>query len=470
MTIASVNPATGQTLRTFTPLSEPELDARLQCAADAFVRYRRVALSERLRMLLRAAEILEAEKEKFGRLMVLEMGKTLKAAIEEAAKCAWGCRYYAEQAERFLADELVETSASRSYVSYQPLGPILAIMPWNFPFWQVFRFAAPALAAGNVALLKHASNVPQCGLAIQDIFRRAGFPEGCFQTLLIETDRVRRVIEDPRIVAATLTGSTGAGSHVASAAGKQIKKTVLELGGSDPFIIMPSADLDVAARTAVKARTINNGQSCIAAKRFIVAEPIADEFERRLVRGIESLVVGDPMDSATDVGPLANEAQVKTLADQIARSTSSGARLLTGGYRLDRPGCYFAPGVLTDITEDSPAYREEIFGPIALLFRAKTIDEAIRIANDSEFGLGASAWTQNDRERDRFAAELEAGMVFINTMVASDPRMPFGGVKRSGYGRELSHYGIREFVNVKTVWIGAAPSPESPAPRRSNSE
>src|SRR6476469_4010200 len=404
MTIASVNPATGQTVRTFTPLSEPELDARLQCAADTFRRYRKTPLAERTRLLLRAAEILEAEKDKLGRLMVLEMGKTLKAAVEEAAKCAWGCRYYAEQAERFLADEVVETSATRSFVAYQPIGPILAIMPWNFPFWQVFRFAAPALAAGNVGLLKHASNVPQCGLAIEDIFRRAGFPEACFQTLLIETDRVRRVIEDHRVVAATLTGSTGAGSHVASAAGKQIKKTVLELGGSDPFIVMPSADLETAARTAVKARTINNGQSCIAAKRFIVAEAIADEFARRLVAVIESLVVGDPMDPATEVGPLANEAQVKTLEDQMARSISAGARLLTGGYRLDRPGCYFAPGVLTDIVPGSPAYCEEIFGPVALVFRVQDAEEAVRVANDSDFGLGASAWTQDERERDRFVA------------------------------------------------------------------
>jgi succinate-semialdehyde dehydrogenase/glutarate-semialdehyde dehydrogenase len=453
MTIASINPATGQIIRTFTPLTEPELDARIQCAADAYRRYRRTPLAERIRVLVRAAEILEAEKEKFGRLMVTEMGKTLKAAVEEAAKCAWGCRYYAEHAERLLADEIVETSATRSFVTYQPIGPILAIMPWNFPFWQVFRFAAPALAAGNVGLLKHASNVPQCALAIQEIFRRAGLPEGCFQTLLIETDRVRRVIEDPRVAAATLTGSTGAGSHVASAAGKQIKKTVLELGGSDPFIVMPSADLDTAVRTAVKARTINNGQSCIAAKRFIVAESIADEFERRLVAGMEALVVGDPMDPATDVGPLANEAQVKTLADQVGRSVNGGARLLTGGHPLDRPGYYFAPGVLSGITQDSPAYEEEIFGPIALVFRARDIEEAIRIANDSPFGLGASAWTQNQRERDRFILELEAGMVFINAMVASDPRLPFGGVKRSGYGRELSHYGIREFVNIKTVWI-----------------
>jgi succinate-semialdehyde dehydrogenase/glutarate-semialdehyde dehydrogenase len=459
MTIATINPATGQTLRTFTSLSEPDLDARLQCAADAFRRYRRTPLAERIRMLARAAEILDSDKDKFARLMVTEMGKTLKAATEEAAKCAWGCRYYAENAERFLADEIVETGAGRTLVTYQPLGPVLAIMPWNFPFWQVFRFAAPALAAGNVALLKHASNVPQCALAIQEIFRRAGWPEGCFQTLLIETDRVRRVIEDHRIVAATLTGSTAAGSHVASAAGKQIKPTVLELGGSDPFIVMPSADLDAAVQTAVKARTINNGQSCIAAKRFIVAEEIADEFERRLVAGMEGLVVGDPMDPATEVGPLANEAQVKTLTDQINRSVKAGARLLTGGRRLDRAGCFFAPGVLTDITEDSPAYREEIFGPVALLFRAGDLDEAIRIANDSEFGLGASAWTRNERERDRFVSELEAGMVFINAMVASDPRLPFGGIKQSGYGRELSHYGIREFVNIKTVWIQEGQGP-----------
>jgi succinate-semialdehyde dehydrogenase/glutarate-semialdehyde dehydrogenase len=469
MTIATINPATGQTIRTFAPLTEPELDARIQCAADAFRRYRRTPLAERTRMLLKAAEILESEKEKFGRLMVTEMGKTLKAAVEEAAKCAWGCRYYAENAQRFLAEEVVETNTTRSFVTYEPIGPILAIMPWNFPFWQVFRFAAPALAAGNVGLLKHASNVPQCGLAIQEIFRRAGFPEGCFQTLLIETDRVRRVIEDPRIAAATLTGSTTAGSHVASAAGKQIKKTVLELGGSDPFIVMPSADLEAAARTAVKARTINNGQSCIAAKRFIVAEEIADQFERRLVSGMEGLVVGDPMDPATDIGPLANEAQVKTLADQIARSVAAGARLLTGGYPLDRSGYYFAPGVLTGITQDSPAYNEEVFGPVALLFRVPDVDEAIRLANDSDFGLGASAWTRSQRERDRFIVELEAGMVFINGMVASDPRLPFGGVKRSGYGRELSHYGIREFVNIKTVWIQEE-SVEGPAPRLSDSE
>jgi succinate-semialdehyde dehydrogenase/glutarate-semialdehyde dehydrogenase len=453
MTIASINPATGQTIRTFRPISDQDLDARLQCAADAYDRHRRTPVWERTRMLLRAAEILESEKEEFGRLMVTEMGKTLKAAVEEAAKCAWGCRYYAENAERFLADEKVETGPAQTFIAYQPIGPILAVMPWNFPFWQVFRFAAPALAAGNVGLLKHASNVPQCALAIEDIFRRAGFAEGCFQTLLIETERVRRVIEDPRVAAVTLTGSMGAGSHVASSAGKEIKKSVLELGGSDPFIVMASADFEAAVRTAVRARTINNGQSCIAAKRFIVAESIADEFERRLVAGMKALVVGDPMDPATDVGPLANEAQVKTLTEQVAQSVRAGARLLTGGHALDRPGYYFAPGVLAGVTEDSPAYRDEIFGPVALLFRARDIDEAIDIANDSPFGLGASAWTRDALERSRFIAELEAGMVFINAMVASDPRLPFGGVKQSGYGRELSVYGLREFVNIKTVWI-----------------
>jgi succinate-semialdehyde dehydrogenase / glutarate-semialdehyde dehydrogenase len=453
MTIATINPATGQTVRTFAPLSGPALEGRLQCAADAFQRFKRTRLADRLRLIQRAADILDGEKEQFGRLMVLEMGKTLKAAVEEAAKCAWGCRYYVEHAERFLSDEPVETNATRSFIAYQPIGPVLAIMPWNFPFWQVFRFAAPALAAGNVGLLKHASNVPQCALAIEDIFRRAGFPEGCFQTLLIETERVGQVIEDRRVAAVTLTGSTGAGSHVASAAGKVIKKTVLELGGSDPFIVMPSADLDKAATTAVRARTINNGQSCIAAKRFIVAEPVAAEFERRLVAGMQSLVVGDPMDPATDVGPLANEAQVKALTDQMERSVRAGARLLTGGHMIEGPGYYFAPGVLTDIRDDSPAYRDEIFGPVALLFRARDVDHAIRIANDSPFGLGASAWTGDEQERDRFIAELEAGMVFINGMVASDPRLPFGGVKESGFGRELGVYGLREFVNIKSVWV-----------------
>jgi succinate-semialdehyde dehydrogenase / glutarate-semialdehyde dehydrogenase len=466
MTIATINPATGETLRTFGPLSAEELEARLQCAASAFRRHRRAPFAERRRLMLKAAEILETEKEAFGRLMVTEMGKPLKAAVEEAAKSALGCRYYAEHAERFLADEVVETSASKSWVAYQPIGPILAVMPWNFPFWQVFRFAAPALMAGNVGLLKHASNVPQCGLAIEDIFRRAGFPEGCFQTLLIETDQVRRVIEDPRLAAVTLTGSTGAGSAVASAAGKVIKKSVLELGGSDPFIVMPSADLESAVRTAVKARVINNGQSCIAAKRFIVHEAIADEFERRYVEGFRALKVGDPMDPATDIGPLASENQVLTIGEQVQRSVAAGARLLTGGKRLARPGFWFEPTVLTNVTPDSPAYHDEVFGPVAILFRVPNLDEAVRLANDSPFGLGASAWTNDPTERRRFVEDIEAGMVFINAMVASDPRVPFGGVKQSGYGRELSRHGIHEFVNAKTVWVGEGPAPA----RLANSE
>jgi succinate-semialdehyde dehydrogenase/glutarate-semialdehyde dehydrogenase len=454
MPIATTNPATGETLQTFQPLTAAELETRLECAAQAYRRHRRTTFAERARVMLRAAEILEAEKDRFGRLMVTEMGKPLQAGRDEAAKSALGCRYYAENAERFMADEIVETSARRSLVKYQPIGPVLAVMPWNFPFWQVFRFAAPALMAGNVGLLKHASNVPQCALAIEEIFRRAGFPEGVFQTLLLETAQVRSVIEDPRIAAVTLTGSIGAGASVAAASGKAIKPSVLELGGSDPFIVMPSADFDLAVRTAVKARVINNGQSCIAAKRFIVHEAIADEFERRFVEGMRALQVGDPMDPATDVGPLATEAQVRTIEEQVQRTVAAGARLLTGGSRLDRPGWYYAPTALAGIGRDSPAYRDEVFGPVAMLFRVRGIDEAIRLANDVPFGLGASAWTTDPAERDRFIDELEAGMVFINAMVASDPRLPFGGVKESGYGRELGPFGIREFLNIKTVWIG----------------
>jgi succinate-semialdehyde dehydrogenase / glutarate-semialdehyde dehydrogenase len=462
----SVNPATGEVLRRYDEHGPGEVEARLARAAATFRTYRRTTFAERARWMARAGELLEAEKDRIGRLMTSEMGKTLKSAIAEVEKCAWVCRYYAEHAERFLADEPVATGGARSFVRYLPLGPVLAVMPWNFPLWQVFRFAAPALMTGNVGLLKHASNVPQCALAIEDIFRRAGFAEGCFQTLLIETDHVKGVIEDPRIAAVTLTGSTAAGSHVASAAGKVIKKTVLELGGSDPFVVMPSADLDTAVRTAVRARTINNGQSCIAAKRFIVHESIADEFERRYVEGFRALKVGDPMDSTTDIGPLANENQVVTIGGQVDRSVKAGARLLTGGKRLDRPGFYYEPTVLTNVTADSPAYYDEVFGPVAILFRARNVDDAIRLANDSPFGLGASAWTNDPGERKRFVEEIEAGMVFINAMVASDPRVPFGGVKQSGYGRELCVQGIREFVNTKTVWVTEA----APAGPLANSE
>jgi succinate-semialdehyde dehydrogenase / glutarate-semialdehyde dehydrogenase len=454
MAIASVNPATGERLKVFEPLADGEIEAKLSRAAETFASYRRAPFEERAVWMTRAAEILEREKQPLGRLITTEMGKPVRAAVEEVEKCARGCRYYAENAARLMADEVVETNAARSFIRYQPLGPVLAVMPWNFPFWQVFRFAAPALMAGNVGLLKHASNVPQCALAIESVFRQAGFPEGALQTLLIGSEQVARVLDDERVRAATLTGSEPAGSQVASQAGKRIKKTVLELGGSDPFIVMPSADLEKAVRTAVQARVVNNGQSCIAAKRFIVAEPIAAEFERRFVAGMEALKVGDPMDEATELGPLAMESLVTGLEDQVRRSIEAGARLLTGGRRIERPGYYFAPTVLTDIPRGSAAYHEELFGPAAALFRARGIEEAVRLANDTSFGLGSSVWTNDPEERDRFIEEIDAGLVFVNGMVASDPRLPFGGVKHSGYGRELSVYGLREFLNIKTVWIG----------------
>jgi len=453
MAIATVNPATGETLKSFEPFGEEEIEERLRLAAETFREYRRTPLRSRSRLMTRAAEILEGEKKELGRLMTVEMGKPLKAAVQEAEKCARVCRYYAEEAEAFLSDEDVETNASRSFVRYQPLGPVLAVMPWNFPFWQVFRFAAPALMAGNTGLLKHASNVPQCALAIEDIFRRAGFPRGAFQTLLIGSDAVARVIADRRVAAVTLTGSELAGSRVASEAGRHIKKTVLELGGSDPFVVMPSADLDEAVSVGVRARTINNGQSCIAAKRFVVHEDVYEEFERRFVERMESLKIGDPLEETTDIGPLATAQIVDDLEAQVSKSVAAGARLVTGGGRLKGPGNYFAPTVLADIPAEAPAYCEELFGPVALLFRVGSIEEAIRVANDTPFGLGASVWTRDDEERDRFTEEIEAGSVFVNGMVASDLRLPFGGIKASGYGRELSGFGIREFVNVKTVWV-----------------
>ena len=453
MAIASINPATGQTLKNFEALSAAQIEEKLQLADRTFRSYRQTPFAERARMMMRAAEILETEKQVFGKTMTMEMGKPLKAAIAEAEKCAWVCRYYAENAQPHLADQLVKTNAEKSYVHFQPLGPVLAVMPWNFPFWQVFRFAAPALMAGNVGLLKHASNVPQCALAIEDIFARAGFPKGTFQTLLIGSDAVERILNDPRVVAATLTGSEPAGRSVAATAGKQIKKTVLELGGSDPFIVMPSANLAEAVTTAVKARTINNGQSCIAAKRFIVAAEIYDDFEKRFVSQMQALKIGDPMEESTDIGPLATPQIVNDLAEQVKKAVASGARVLTGGTKIDRPGNFFEPTVLVDLDLNAPVSCEEIFGPVAMLFRVSSIDEAIHVANATPFGLGSAAWTNDPAEQRRFIEELEAGAVFINGMVASDPRLPFGGVKHSGYGRELAEFGIREFTNIKTVWI-----------------
>jgi succinate-semialdehyde dehydrogenase/glutarate-semialdehyde dehydrogenase len=454
MPFASVNPATGETLKEFPAFDDKEIGRRLDCAEQAFARYRRKPFAERAELITAAAALLHQEKEKFARTMTLEMGKLLRAAVDEVEKCARACHYYAENAERFLEDESALTDAARSYVHYEPLGLVLAIMPWNFPFWQVFRFAVPALMAGNVGLLKHAANVPQCALDIEQIFCRAGFEEGIFQTLLIETEQVEKVLVDPRIKAVTLTGSEHAGSAVASVAGREIKKAVLELGGSDAFIVMPSADFENAISTAVKARTLNTGQSCIAAKRFLVADELYDRFVHEFVERMRQLKVGDPLDEATDIGPLATEQILNGLNEQVQKSIAAGAKLLTGGNRIHGPGFFYEPTVLVDVPKTAPAWREEVFGPVASIFRVSNAAEAVKAANDSSFGLGASAWTNEPVERELFESELETGMVFINAMVVSDPRLPFGGVKRSGFGRELGGHGIREFVNAKTIWIG----------------
>ncbi len=453
MAIATINPATGELLKTFEPLTAAEVENKLQRAAEAFRSYRKTSFAERARWLLRTADILEAQKERYARMMTTEMGKTFKSAVEEAQKCAWVSRYYAEHGAEFLADEVVNTGARRSYVRYQPLGAVLAVMPWNYPFWQVIRASTPALMAGNVMLLKHASNVPQCALLIEELYREAGFPEGVFQTLLITSQQVDALLSDPRIVAATLTGSEGAGIQVGMGAAKRVKKAVLELGGSDPFIVMPSANLEEAVATAIKARITNNGQSCINGKRFIVAAPIADEFERRFVKAMEALKVGDPFDEQTDLGPLATQSGLRDIEEGVQKTVQAGAKILTGGRPLGGRGFFYAPTVMTNIPKNSPGYCEEFFGPVASLFRAADLEDAIRIANDTRFGLGASVWTNDEKEAERFISDLEAGMVFVNRMVASDPRLPFGGVKYSGYGRELGVHGIREFTDIKTVWI-----------------
>ncbi|HRS37491.1 MAG TPA: NAD-dependent succinate-semialdehyde dehydrogenase [Thermoanaerobaculia bacterium] len=454
MTIASVNPATGETLATFTPHDDAEVEALLAAAAAAAAGWRRTPVAERTALVARAAELLDERREALARLATLEMGKTLAAARAEVEKCAWVCRHYAAEAAGMLATEEVATDARRSFVRFDPLGVVLAVMPWNFPYWQVFRFAAPALAAGNAALLKHASNVPQCALAIEAIWRDAGAPAGLFGALLVGGARVAPLLADPRIAAATLTGSEPAGASVARAAGESLKKVVLELGGSDPFLVLPSADLDRAVATAVTARVLNNGQSCIAAKRFLVHRDVYEPFTARFVAAMGALRMGDPLAPETDLGPLATPAIRAELHAQVERSVAAGARLLLGGSVPAGPGCFYPPTVLAEVPPDAPAAREELFGPVAPLFRVDSLDEAIALANATDFGLGAAAFTTDPAEQERLAAELDAGSVFCNGLVKSDPRLPFGGIKRSGFGRELAAFGLREFVNAKTVWIG----------------
>ncbi len=453
MPIATVNPATGETVRTFDPHSAEEVQRRVALASETFRRHSRTSFEQRTSRMARVAVLLEERAEAYGKLITLEMGKPIGAAIAEVKKCALVCRHYAEHGEAFLQPRVVETEAKKSWVAYQPLGVILAVMPWNFPFWQVFRFIAPGITAGNVGLLKHASNVPQCALAIEEVMRDAGFEDGVFQTLLIGAKEVRGLIDDARVAAVTLTGSEPAGRDVASHAADLVKKSVLELGGSDPFVVMPSADLDKAVATAVKARMVNNGQSCIAAKRFIVHQEIADEFERRFVEAVAALKIGDPFDPSSDIGPLANEQILEDLAAQVEATVKAGGRIGTGGKRVEGKGFYFQPTVLLNVPRESPGACEETFGPVAAVIRVDSLDEAVEVANDTPFGLGASAWTNDAAERQRFIDDIQAGMVFINAMVASHPKLPFGGVKRSGFGRELGIHGIHEFVNIKTVWV-----------------
>ncbi|MFJ8050710.1 NADP-dependent succinic semialdehyde dehydrogenase [Streptomyces luteogriseus] len=461
MPIATVNPANGETLKTYEAMDEQEIERRLQLAEATFRTYRTTTFDERARLLHRAADLLEEDQQDIARVMTTEMGKPIQQARAEAAKCAKAMRWYADHAEELLADEepadsdVKDSGASRVRVRYRPLGPVLAVMPWNFPLWQVIRFAAPALMAGNVGLLKHASNVPQTALYLEDLFHRAGFTEGTFQTLLIGSGAVDEILRDERVKAATLTGSEPAGRAVASTAGEMIKKTVLELGGSDPFVVMPSADIDRAAKVAVTARVQNNGQSCIAAKRFIVHTDVYDAFAERFAAGMKALKVGDPMADDTEVGPLASEQGLRDLEELVDDAVRSGAQVLCGGERPDGSGWYYTPSILAGVTREMRIHREEAFGPVATLYRAADLDEAVLIANDSPFGLSSNVWTRDEEEVDRFVRDLEAGGVFFNGMTASHPAFPFGGVKRSGYGRELSGHGIREFCNITTVWHGA---------------
>jgi succinate-semialdehyde dehydrogenase / glutarate-semialdehyde dehydrogenase len=452
MPYATINPATGQTEKTYPAHTPAEVEAILQRAADTFAEYRTTSYAERARHLINAADLFEGEVPDIARIVTIEMGKTFASARGEASKCALGLRWFAEHAESLLADQPIATGASRSYVHYQPIGVVLAIMPWNFPLWQVVRFAAPALMVGNVGLLKHASNVPQTALLLEDLFRRAGLPAGAFSNLFVDSKDVAAIIEDPRVAAVTLTGSERAGMSVAATAGHALKKSVLELGGSDPFIVLPSADLDAAVQTAVNARVQNNGQSCIAAKRFIVVEEVADEFLRRFTEAMDALVVGDPFDPATQVGPIVTEGQRAELLGQIEEARSQGA-VVHGGTALDGPGWYLQPAVLSGVTTDMPVAQEEIFGPVAIVERVRDLTAAIEVANSTTFGLGSSVWTNDEEEQRRCIEEIEAGAVFVNAMVVSTPELPFGGIKRSGFGRELSELGLKEFTNAKTVWI-----------------
>jgi succinate-semialdehyde dehydrogenase / glutarate-semialdehyde dehydrogenase len=453
MPFATTNPATGQIEKTFDTHTPAEVEALIQRAVVAFGEYRHTTFAERARHLITAAELLEGEVPDVARILTTEMGKTFASARGEVSKCALGLRWFAEHAESLLADEPIATGASRSYVHYQPIGPVLAIMPWNFPMWQVVRFAAPALMVGNVGLLKHASNVPQTALLLEDLFRRAGLPDGVFTNLFVESKDVAKIIEDPRIAAVTLTGSERAGMSVGSTAGHALKKSVLELGGSDAFIVLESADMESTVRTAVEARVQNNGQSCIAAKRFIVVEPVADEFLRRFTEAMDALVVGDPFDPATDVGPIVTEAQRAELVAQVEEARSQGATVHSGGQVVDGPGWYFPPTVLSGITSDMLVAQEELFGPVAMVERVPDLTAALEVANATTFGLGSSVWGTDEAEIQRCIEELEAGAVFVNAMVASTPELPFGGIKRSGFGRELSELGLKEFCNAKTVWI-----------------
>jgi succinate-semialdehyde dehydrogenase/glutarate-semialdehyde dehydrogenase len=457
VTLRTTNPATGEVLETYPALTRDEIDAAIGRAADAFRTHRRTTFAERAKHTQAAADLLDAEIDDLARTMTTEMGKPLAAARAEVSKSATGLRFYAEHAERFLADEPLDdpgaVNAAQAYGRYQPLGVVLAVMPWNFPLWQVVRFAAPALMAGNVCLLKHASNVPQTAVYIGDLFRRAGFDDGVFQSLLIDSSQVEQVVRDPRVAAATLTGSEGAGRSVAAIAGDEIKKTVLELGGSDAFVVMPSADLDRAAEVAVTARVQNNGQSCIAAKRYIVHDDVFDAFAVRFVDRMRSLRVGDPLEETTDIGPLATEQGLDDVVEIVTDAVDRGAEIMCGGEPVDRPGWFYPPTVVTDVAPDMRAYHEELFGPVATLLRATDLDDAIAIANATSFGLGSNAWTNDADEQRRFVDDLEAGAVFVNGMTTSFPQLPFGGVKRSGYGRELSAAGIREFCNLKTVWV-----------------